>query len=667
MIFKKIKLESISKVARKLRSFQTKAFSLPRLISLRICLLYVLSGLIWIYFSDTLLQQLVSNQEQFTQYSIYKGWVYIGFTALLLYFLVLKSIQKHFEIKASFNVSEDRWKFALEGAGDGVWDWNIVTDEVFRSARWSEIYGYSVNEIEPTATAGRQLIHPDDLAHHVQDMQSYLQGKKDLYTSEFRLLCKDGTWKWTLSRGMIISRDAEGNPIRVIGTHTDISKRKNDETKMFQLAHYDQLTNLPNRFLFVERFQQMIKLEHRKFRHLTLMYLDLDRFKEVNDTLGHDMGDMLLKETAERILKCVRADDIVARMGGDEFTVILNNIDDQMITERIAQNILDKLAEPFNLDDKLIYITTSIGISVYPIDGSEVDTLLKNADQAMYAAKDMGRNRYHYFTSSMQDVALKRMHLNNDLRGAITANQFVLYYQPIVDLFTGDIEKAEALIRWQHPERGLVSPVEFIPIAEDTGMIVEIGDWVFAEAVNQVSKWRAKKPDFQISVNRSSVQFRVNHHQQLKWVKHLQALDLPSNSICIEITEGLLLDARDTVISQLEGFRNAGIQLSIDDFGTGYSSLAYLRKFNIDYVKIDKSFTANIYAGSDDMALCEAIIVMAHKLGKKVVAEGIETQEQLDLLVAAGCDFGQGFLFSKPIPASDFEKLMTQSLNFQVS
>lgn len=352
MIYKKIKLESISKVARILRSFQTRAFSLPRLISLRICLLYVLSGLIWIYFSDTLLHQLVSNQAQFTRYSIYKGWVYIGFTALLLYFLVLKNIQKHFEIKASFNVSEDRWKFALEGAGDGVWDWNIVTDEVFRSARWSEIYGYSVNEIERTATAGRQLIHPDDLAQHVQDMQSYLQGQTDLYISEFRLLCKDGSWKWTLSRGMIISRDAEGNPIRVIGTHTDISKRKNDETKMFQLAHYDQLTNLPNRVLFVERFQQMIKLEHRKFRYLTLMYLDLDRFKEVNDTLGHDVGDALLKETAERILRCVRADDTVARMGGDEFTVILNNIEDQMITERIAQNILDKLAEPFNLEGK---------------------------------------------------------------------------------------------------------------------------------------------------------------------------------------------------------------------------------------------------------------------------------------------------------------------------
>jgi diguanylate cyclase (GGDEF)-like protein/PAS domain S-box-containing protein len=655
------KFNIIDKLISLLSCFQIKASSLPHLISFRICLVYVLSGLIWIYYSDTLLEQLVSNQNQFTYYSIYKGWVYIGITALLLYFLVFKNLEKHFEIKSSFNDSEDRWKFALEGAGDGVWDWNLETDEVYRSARWSEIFGYSSNEIERTATAGRQLIHPKDLANHLHDMQTYLKGQSEIYMSEFRLLCKDGTWKWILSRGMIISRNKDGNPLRVIGTHTDISQRKSDETKMFQLAHYDQLTNLPNRFLFLDRFQQLLKSKRRKFKYITLMYLDLDHFKEVNDTFGHDVGDLLLKEAAKRILKCVRADDTVARMGGDEFTVILNNLENQTVTERVAQSILKKLAEPFNLNEKLFYISTSIGISVYPNDGGEVDILLKNADQAMYAAKDLGRNRFHYFTSSMQEDALKRMHLNNDLRSAISENQFVLYYQPIVDLNSGNIQKAEALIRWQHPERGLVSPLEFIPIAEDTGLIIEIGDWVFREAVNQITHWRAKKPNLQISVNRSPVQFRLGHSQQLNWIKHLQDLSLPGDNICIEITEGLLLDARDNVINLLEDFRDAGIQLSIDDFGTGYSSLGYLRKFNIDYVKIDKSFTSNIYEGSSDLVLCEAIIVMAHKLGKKVVAEGIETQEQLKLLVSAGCDFGQGYLFSRPIPTIEFEGMMMQN------
>jgi len=639
------------------KSFWQKTSSTPHLIALRIFVIYFLFGLFWIFFSDKILFALVSSQEQYTQYSIYKGWAYITLTAFLLYFLVRKTIQEYVDIEASLHVSEDRWKFALEGAGDGVWDWNLVTDEVFRSVRWKKIYGYTDNELEETATAGRRLVHEDDAAHQLADTQAYLKGERDIYVSEFRLKCKDGSWKWTLSRGMVISYAADGKPLRMIGTHTDITERKKAEAQVIRLAHYDQVTNLPNRTLFLDRFQHEIKKIQRNNQFVTLMYLDLDRFKEINDTLGHDMGDLLLKEVAERLVNCVREDDTVARMGGDEFTVILNNLNNQISTERIAQNILDKFTEPFHLGGEVVYITTSIGISVYPVDGTEVDVLLKNADQAMYAAKEQGRNRYHYFTSSMQDAALIRMHLSNDLRGAVAAEQFRLYYQPIVNLASGEIHKAEALIRWQHPLRGLVSPVEFIPIAEDTGMIIEIGDWVFAEAVQQVIKWRAHQPDFQISVNRSPVQFRANLKYHLNWVKHLQALGLPGNSICIEITEGLLLDARDAVITQLESYSKVGIQVSIDDFGTGYSSLAYLRKFDIDYVKIDRSFTSNIHPGSSDMVLCEAIIVMAHKLGKKVIAEGIETQQQKDLLIAAGCDFGQGYLFSKPIPADEFEKL----------
>lgn len=641
-----------------MKAFWKKSPLTPHLIALRIFVIYILFGLFWIFFSDNVLQTLVSTPEQFAYYSIYKGWAYICFTALLLYFLIRKTLLERLKTENSLHVSEDRWKFALEGAGDGVWDWNMVTDQVFRSARWKEIYGYTNNELGETATAGRTLVHPDDLPHMLEDTQAYLEGRRDLYVSEYRLLCKDGTWKWTLSRGMVIEHDGDGRPLRMIGTHTDISARKNAEAQVFRLAHYDQVTNLPNRILFLDRFEQEIKKTRRNRRFITLMFLDLDRFKEVNDTLGHDMGDLLLKETAIRLTQCVRTDDTVARMGGDEFTIILNDLDNQLSTERIAQHILDRLSEPFHLGAEVVYITTSIGISVYPVDGNEVDILLKNADQAMYAAKELGRNRYHYFTSSMQEEALARMHLSSDLRGAVAADQFRLYYQPIIELQTGHIHKAEALIRWEHPTRGLVSPVEFIPIAEDTGIIIEIGDWVFSEAVNQVIKWQKYDPGFQISVNRSPVQFRTNLKPNLHWVNHLTALGLSGNSICIEITEGLLLDARDSVIHQLRSYSKAGMQVSIDDFGTGYSSLAYLRKFDIDYVKIDKSFTSNIQHGSGDMVLCEAIIVMAHKLGKKVVAEGIETQEQMDLLLGAGCDYGQGYLFSKPIPAEAFEKLI---------
>lgn len=360
--------------------------------------------------------------------------------------LVKSEIANLDEIKSN----ERRWQFALEGAREGVWDWDITTDSVTRSVRWCEIFGYAQNEITPTATAGRELVHPDDLARQLEDMQAYLQGKTNAYESEYRLLCKDGTWKWALSRGMIISKDKQGKPTRMIGTHSDISARKNDEDKMFRLAHFDSVTNLPNRVLFADRFQQMIKASKRDAQQITLLFLDLDHFKEVNDTLGHEMGDVLLQEAAKRLLKCVRAHDTVARMGGDEFTVILNNIDNHTYVDSIAQKILNELTQPYFLRGNLTYISASIGISIYPNDGNDVEVLLKNADQAMYAAKDKGRNCYHYFTSSMQADALQRMQLSNDLRSGLAENQFFLEYQPIVNLKTGTIEKAEALIRWQH-------------------------------------------------------------------------------------------------------------------------------------------------------------------------------------------------------------------------
>ena len=382
-------------------SIWKKSSHSPRILALRILIIYILVGLFWIFFSDNILSLLVSSQQQYLEYSIYKGGAFIALTGLMLYFLILDSIQKQLAVKASLDVSEDRWKFALEGAGDGVWDWDMVTDKVFRSARWKEIYGYTNNEIEDTASAGRMLVHPEDLMHQIEDTQDYLRGKKNVYVSEFRLLCKDGTWKWTLSRGMVIGRSLDGKPLRMIGTHTDISERKSSENQLLQLAHYDQITNLPNRVLFLDRFHQVLTNAHRHNQPVTLMYLDLDRFKEVNDTLGHDMGDILLKEVAERLMKCVRADDIVARMGGDEFTVILNNVNHQINTERITQSILDKLTEPFNLGGEVVYISASIGISVYPANGTEVDALLKNADQAMYFAKQSGRNRYHYFNIEM--------------------------------------------------------------------------------------------------------------------------------------------------------------------------------------------------------------------------------------------------------------------------
>ncbi len=447
-----------------------------------------------------------------------------------------------------------------------------------------------------------------------------------------------------------------------IGVARDITEKKKSEELIWQQANFDSLTGLANRHMFQYRLEQEIKKAHRAGLPLALMVLDLDRFKEVNDTLGHDMGDRLLKEAAQRLSSCVREADSVARLGGDEFTVILGELNDVDCAERIALSILQKLAEPFKLGDQVVYLSTSIGITFYPQDATGFDELLKSADQAMYAAKHQGRNRCSYYAPSMQEAIQTRMRLTNDLRSALTAltGSFRLFYQPIVELATGAIHKAEALIRWQHPTRGLIDPAEFIPIAEETEMILEIGDWVFRDAARQVARWRiSHHAAFQISINVSPVQIH-NMVNARNWPDYLQKLSLPGQSIVVEITEGLLLDASAAVTEKLQAFHKAGMEVSLDDFGTGYSSLSYLKKFNIDNIKIDQSFVCNLAPDSDDLVLCEAMIAMAHKLGMKVIAEGVETSEQRDLLADAGCDYGQGYLFSRPVPAEDFEELLNR-------
>lgn len=463
--------------------------------------------------------------------------------------------------------------------------------------------------------------------------------------------------------------DQNQNVLYRVGLASDTSKAKASEDTIWRQANFDSLTGLPNRRMFHDRFQQEIKKASRSQSQLALMFLDLDHFKEVNDSLGHHTGDKLLQEAARRLVHCVRDTDTVshmdtvARLGGDEFTIILGDLKENENIEPIVHRVLNSLSEPYQLDNEVVYISVSIGITMYPFDAEDADTLIKNADQAMYAAKRTGRNRFCYFTESMQVNIQNRMRLANDLRIALKEGQFFLLYQPIIDLSNHQIYKAEALIRWQHPSRGLVSPAEFIPIAEDTGLIIDIGNWVFQQAATQVAKWReTHHPEFQVSINKSPVQFYNTSSNKegthINWTNYLKNLGLPGQSISVEITERLLLDTSDSINNQLLEFRDSGIQVSLDDFGTGYSSMSYLKKFDIDYIKIDQSFVKNLEDSSDDLALCEAIIVMAHKLNMKVIAEGVETQHQLNMLKEAGCDYGQGYFFSKPIDSEAFEQLL---------
>ncbi len=456
---------------------------------------------------------------------------------------------------------------------------------------------------------------------------------------------------------------ADGRPHRFVSLFSDITHRKQSEEIIWRQANFDALTGLPNRSMLYDRVAQEIKRAVRSGLDFALLFIDLDRFKEVNDTLGHDFGDQLLIDAGQRIRSCVRDSDTVARLGGDEFTVLLAGLQhkDVQAVERIARTILKKLETPFLLKDEEAYVSASIGITMYPEDSTVIEDLFRNADQAMYVAKNKGRNRYSFFTPQLQQAAQTRLRLINDMRLALPEKQFMVYFQPVIDLLTGRIVKAEALIRWRHPQRGLVSPAEFIPLAEDSGQIHEIGEWVFREAARWAKRWRGLYSDaFQISVNKSPLQFYKDGVGHAAWIAHLHELELPGQTLVIEITEGLLLDADPVIVESLLGCRDAGVQVAIDDFGTGYSSLASLKKFDIDSLKIDQSFTRNIAPGSSDLALSEAIIVMAHKLGLKVIAEGVETAEQRDLLAAVGCDFVQGYLFSKPIPPEEFEILLHQ-------
>ena len=563
--------------------------------------------------------------------------------------------------EAQLSETEARWKLALDSTGDGVWDWNIQTGEEIYSRRFMEMYGFDEGEIANRAAEFDARTHPEDKEQLLRVRQAHLDGLTPTCVNEHRIRCKDGSWKWIMTRGMVISRDAAGNPQRMIGTHTDITSRKQSEALIWQQANFDALTGLPNRRMLRDRVEQEIKKARRDDGHLAILFIDLDHFKEVNDTLGHDQGDLLLVEAARRIRRCVRESDTVARMGGDEFTVVLPDLSGSDSMARITQDILNAMAAVFQLGDEQVFVSASIGITVYPQDATEAEGLFKNADQALYAAKGAGRNRFSFFTPALQEVAKTRVRLTSDLRAGLAHSQFFMAYQPIVELATGGIYKAEALIRWQHPTRGLISPAAFIPIAESSGLIIDIGNWVFKQVADQAKAWRESlHPQFQISLNKSPMQFHHVSATQGAWLDYLQALGLPGAAIAVEITEGLLLDANSAVTGKLIELRDAGIQVSLDDFGTGYSSLSYLQRFEIDFIKIDQSFVRHLIPASTDLALCKAIIVMAHALGMKVIAEGIETASQRDLLASAGCDYGQGYLFARPMPASDFEALLAQ-------
>ena len=558
-------------------------------------------------------------------------------------------LAQHTKLEAFFDSSIDA---VVQMDFDGhITGWNHQAEKIF---------GWSADEILDQ-TIEQTLIPERYRDAHNKGMKRYLTtGKTSVMNSliEIHALHRDGhEFPIELSVSVIDSTDLQEFNAYI----RDISERKHAETVIWNQANFDSLTSLPNRNLFLQKLEHETRSCDRSNLSLALLYIDLDRFKDVNDSLGHDMGDLLLIEISSRLKKTIREIDTVSRLSGDEFTIILGQINDQLSVQPVCQQILDVLAEPYQLDNEKVFLTASIGVTFYPGDSKNIEALQRNGDQAMYAAKGEGRNRYHFYTPELQQRALRKRNMVKDLREAIQQQQFEIYYQPIVDLRSDMINKAEALLRWHHPKSGLVSPSVFIPIAEETGLISEIGNWIFYTVAEQVSHWRKQfEIDLQVSINTSPLQWIDEAAAMSQWFSHLQQAGISGQAIAVEVTEGLLMDARDQITNRLLDFHDAKIQIAIDDFGTGYSSLSYLKQFDIDYLKIDQSFVRNLDHDQNDLALCEAIIVMAHKLGIKVIAEGVETGTHDQILKGFDCDFGQGYLYSRPLPVNDFEALLDE-------
>ena len=495
----------------------------------------------------------------------------------------------------------------------------------------------------------------------------------DFYHNFFRCLEEQGEWRgeiWNRRKnGDIYPQwlsvkavcDNDGRLSTYVSVFADITDIKNSERKLWQLAHHDALSHLPNRLLLNARLEHAMQRAHRTSKKLALLFIDLDRFKNINDSMGHQVGDELLRDVSRRLQSAVHEDDTVARLGGDEFVVLLEDIPDANVSQRIANRIIERLSDPVTVRGKSLVVTASIGVSLYPEDGQDPETLLKNADAAMYQAKNLGRNRLAYYAPGLTHEIQQRLELEHELRDGISRKEFTLHYQPQFASSDGRLVAVEALLRWNHPQRGMVPPNEFIPIAEETGLIGELGYWVTETACNQAMQWRAEgSPIFTLAVNLSPYQLRGECTEAMMAI--LERTGFDAEWFEFEVTESLLVEEGGFALQQLTEMRDRlGMKIAMDDFGTGHSSLGQLKCLPIGKLKIDRSFISELPGDANDAAIVKAVILMAHTLGLEVVAEGVETREQHRFLCQSGCDHLQGFLYGKPMPAEEISRLLADN------
>ena len=548
--------------------------------------------------------------------------------------------------------SEERYALAMRGANDGLWDWNRRTNDIYFSPRWKAMLGCHENELDNSVEGWFARVHPEDRERLETALAAHCEGQTEHFEHEHRILHQDGTYRWVLSRGLAV-RDTAGSVTRMAGSQTDITERK--------VA--DGLTGLPNRILFIERLDRALeRVKRDKSLLFAVLLLDLDRFKVVNDSLGHVAGDQLLIALSHRLETSLRSSDTVARLGsaptmarlgGDEFTILLDRIKNVSDATCVAERLQQQLATPFSISGHEVFTTASIGIALSATGYDRPEEIVRDAETAMYRAKTHGKACYEVFDTDMYARAVTLLQVEIDLRRAVERQEFVVFYQPLVDLHSGQLVGFEALVRWQHPQRGLVSPLEFIPTAEETGLIVPIGAWVLRAACQQMHLWQQQFPTprpLAVSVNLSCKQF-----VQADLVEHVEHVlrdtGLEPHSLKLEITESVLMEQTSSITTMLGRLHTLGVQLSLDDFGTGYSSLSYLHRFPIQILKIDRSFVSSMNVDSKHAEIVRTIIALARNLGMDVVAEGVETAEHLAALRALQCHYGQGYWFAKPLDA----------------
>ncbi len=578
-----------------------------------------------------------------------------------------RNISRRLWVAQNAAQAKERLDLALVGSNLAMWDWDLVNNQAYFNENWNTLIGLDLGGHVGTVFRNEDVAgwnHPDDKSRFYDAIMAAVKGQTQDFNCEYRVRGLNGDWIWLESNGKVTDRDPPekgGRARRLTGTTANITKRRAAEDRVEYLATRDTLTGLPNRALFNDRLELGVANAARKQTQLAFMFIDLDRFKTINDSLGHDVGDELLKRVSARLSACVRASDTVARLGGDEFAVILENIPqgDQSSAQTIADKMIASLASPIMIDTHHLNTSCSIGISLFPADGTDLQTLMKHADVAMYDAKAKGRNNYQFFSHHLNARSQERLAIENYLRLALRRNELTLHYQPRVSFATGKVVGVEALLRWLHPRHGLLLPEKFLSVAEDSGLIVPIGEWVIEHATTQVATWRKKfATDLHLAVNLSPGQIYDGKRLVATIQEATESAGLPTTALELDLTESMLLKHADETASLLKRLGDMGVGLAIDDYGTGYSSLSYLRGLPVNAIKVDSSFVRDLGAASEsdgDHAIIRAIIAMTHSLKLKVVAEGVETEAQHRLLRELQCDEYQGFYFAKPMPAAEFE------------